>query len=196
MRPLTTLVALSLFALLLGCGEPKADVSATKSHRSGSMAFSYPKNWKVAEDFDTPDVHTIFVETPGQAIVILQSYRTDSADELADYAEAFSVDASDGTSVGQMTAEKLVKMPQAKGYDWTSEDFSIDLLGESVPHQRLYGCKDIGGRRIFLIFQVATEDVANAQAGFELIRDSLKITDEEEQEVADQRPAVVESKPK
>ena len=83
-------------------------------------------------------------------------------------------------------------MTEASGYEWITEDFRIDLLGESIPHQRLYGTKVIRDRRVFLIFQVATEDLTKAKPGFDVIRDSLRSA--EDAADADQPATALDSK--
>jgi hypothetical protein len=185
MKYITALLIFPLFSFLIGCGEPKADLSAPKKYSKGGITFSYPKNWKVSEEIYTPDVHYVSVETPAEAIVILQSYSIDIADEFSDYSKTFSADASGELTIGKIATTKLVELPQAKGYEWISEGFCISLLGESIPHKRLYGCKDVGDRRLFLIFQVSDEDAVNVQSGFELIRDSLRITNKQNKTLHD-----------
>ena len=39
----------------------------------------------------------------------------------------------------------------------------------------------IGKRQVFLIFQAATEDLSKVEAGFELLRDTLRAVAEQEQ---------------
>jgi hypothetical protein len=85
-------------------------------------------------------------------------------------------------------------IPEASGYEWIEEEFSIKFLSESIPHRRLYGTKMIGDRQVFLILQVATEDYARAEPGFELIRNSLRSIQEAEQDGADQPATVLKSK--
>ncbi len=48
------------------------------------------------------------------------------------------------------------------------------MLGQSIPHRRLYASKELGSRRVFLIFQVSTEDYAKTGQGFRLIYTSLR----------------------
>jgi hypothetical protein len=72
-------------------------------------------------------------------------------------------------------------MPNSDGYEWILENFTIDLLGESIPHRRLYGTKELGGRKIFLIFQVASEDYAKVESGFQLIWNTLSSVKKVEQ---------------
>lgn len=174
MRILLLPTALTLLGLLGGCGEPHADLSKPKTHQSGAITFDYPKNWRITEESVGPEIHYLIVETPGDAIVILQSYPTGEAYDLTAFCKEFSESAATETPMGRMAKSRFADIPDAGGYDWIVEDFVVTLLGESVPHRRLYGTKDIGDRQVFLIFQVATEDYSKAEAGFQLIRDSLR----------------------
>jgi len=174
MKLLRILLSLPLLALVAGCGEPHADLKKPKSHRSGAITFDYPSNWNIAEELVLPEIHNLFVKTPGNALVILQSYPTDDADSLRGFSSAFSLSAADEAPFGKVAAATLSDLPGAHGYEWIMEEFKIDLLGESVPHRRLYGTKEIGDRKVFLIFQAATEDFSKAEPGFELIRNTLR----------------------
>jgi hypothetical protein len=182
MKPILLFTALSFLSLFAGCGESQADLSTPKTHNSGAITFDYPKNWKITEDLVTPEIHNLFVESPGDAIVILQSYPTDEADTLAEFSKGFSENAATETPIGTISKSTFAAIPDSEGYSWIGEEFDIQLLGESVPHRRLYGTKKIGGRQVFLIFQVATEDYPKAEKGFQLIRDSLRSIQEAEQD--------------
>jgi hypothetical protein len=68
MKPLLIPIALSFLSLFTGCGETQADLSTPKTHKSGAVTFDYPKNWRITEDLVTPEIHYLFVETPGDAL--------------------------------------------------------------------------------------------------------------------------------
>lgn len=174
MALLRFLTLLSVLGLIVGCGEPHADLSSPKTHRSGDITFDYPNNWRITDDLVMPEVHLLFVETPGNALVILQSYPIGEADDLTAFSKDFAETAATETPIGKMVGSTFAEMPDAGGYEWIAEDFNITVLGESVPHRRLYGTKKLGDRQAFLILQVATEDYQNAEAGFQLIRNSLR----------------------
>lgn len=132
----------------------------------------------------TPAVHYLFVETPGDALVILQSYSKDEADGLAAFSKAVSDSATNEMPIGKMANSRFADLPDASGYSWIMETFDISFVGESIPHRRLYGTKQIGDRQVFVIFQVATEDYSKVEAGFQLIRDSLRSIHKAEQDAA------------
>ncbi|MEO0453356.1 MAG: hypothetical protein AAFY98_04380 [Verrucomicrobiota bacterium] len=195
MRPLLLLPGFLFLSLFAGCGEPQADLSTPKTHRSGAITFDYPKNWRVTEESAASEIHYLFVESPGDVLVILHSYPADGADDLTAFARDFSESAATETLIGKIERSKFTDMPDTAGYSWIVEGFEINLLGESFPHQRFYGTKEIGGRQIFLILQVATEDYSKVEAGFQLIRESLRSTQSAEQDGTDQPATAPESKP-
>ncbi len=183
MRRCLLLIALPFLLLLEGCGEPKADLSTPKTHTSGAITFNYPKNWKITEDSVTPEIRYLFVETPGDALVILQSYPAGEASNIEVFSKKFSESTSAETPIGEIAKSTFTDIPDSGGFNWIAENFEISLLGHSVPHRRLYGTKEIGGRQVFLILQVATEDFSKAEPGFQLIRDSLQSSPKAEQAV-------------
>lgn len=186
MRFLTSLFALSTLCLLVGCSEPPADLSNPKSHTSGPFTFEYPQNWVITDEEFDAEFHYVFVETPGDAIVILQSYPLDQEEDLAGYAEQFSASAAAETPVGEMSESVFSELSTAHGYNWVVEEFAISFLGETIPHRRVYGATEFGNRQVFLILQVATEDYAMIEAGYQLIRDSLYSPGQADSELIEQ----------
>ena len=173
MRLTQLLSTLLITTIFTGCGEPKADVSTPQTHSSGAITLDYPKNWKITEESITSGIHSFFIETNGNALVIFQSYPAEDADDLPVFSKSFSYAATE-TPVGKIAGATFAGLPNEDGFEWILEDFTINLLGESIPHRRLYGTKDVGGKRLFLILQVASEDSAKIESGFQLIRKSLR----------------------
>jgi hypothetical protein len=164
-----------LFWCFYGCFEQTADISIPKGYDSNQISFKYPKNWEITQDYYTPVVHNLFVETAGDALVILQSYQSDLAEDLESFSKSFSASSRTDNPIGEASlGHKFENIPKEAGYEWIREQFEISLLGVSVPHRRIYGTKKIADRQIFLIFQVATEDYSKAEPGFRLIRDTLR----------------------
>jgi hypothetical protein len=173
MRLTQLLSTLLITILFMGCGEPKADVSTPKTHSSGAITLDYPKNWKITEESITSGLHSFFIETNGNALVVFHSYPAEDADELPVFSKSFS-DAATETPIGKIADATFATLPNEDGFDWILEDYTMNFLGESIPHRRLYGTKDIGGKRLFLILQVAAEASAKVESGFQLIRKSLR----------------------
>ena len=179
MKPLPKFLILATLSMLCGCGEQKADVTTAKTHQSDNISFDYPKNWRITEDYITPEIQYLFIETPGEAFVMLQSFQLDLADTLLEQAKEFSELASGEMKIGEMVVEKFKEIEPARGYEWISEEFNVNLLSVSIPHKRLYGGQDVGSRRLFLMLQVATEDFDKVHPGFVLISDTLQVNEPE-----------------
>lgn len=165
-------VALSL--LLGACGEPPADLANTKTHEAAGFAFDYPGNWRVSEGVSNSDILFLFVETPGDAVTIIQAYPKDSVDGLEAFSRGFSQTATQQTPIATVGGLNFTPLPEIDGFECVMETFAVSLLSESIPHQRTYCSKIIDDRRIFLIFQVATEDKDRANGGFSLIRSTFR----------------------
>ena len=125
MKPPFLFTAPILIGLLFGCGEKQPDLSNFITHQSGEIVFDYPGNWKVTDNSLTATIHNLFVETPGDAIVIIQSYPLEMAQELKSFSEDFSESASLGTPLVSINKAAFVELPKQWGYDWISEDFEI-----------------------------------------------------------------------
>lgn len=161
--------------MLSSCNEPKADITSPKTHQTGDITFSYPGNWKITEDWDMTELQSFIIETPGDAIVIYQAFPIDEADKLEAYVENFSNLSEEEIAIGSVSKPTFTRLPDTAGFTWIKEEFEIRLLGESLPHSRLYGTKTIADRQAFIIFQVAEENYKQVLPGFQLIRDSIKI---------------------
>ena len=90
MKFLRLLSILVMGALLSGCGEPNADLSTPRTHQSGNISLAYPKNWKITEESITQEIHSFFIESSGNALVIFQSYPIEDAGNLTDFSKSFS----------------------------------------------------------------------------------------------------------
>ena len=165
--------ALPLIGLLYGCGEKHPDLSNSITHQLGEIIFDYPGNWKVAEDSITATIHNLIIETPGDTIVIIQSYPLEMGVDLKALSREFSESAAHSIPLGSINKSVFSKRPKQWGYDWIAEDFESVFLGEAIPHKRLYGSKEVGESQIFLILQVPAEDYQKVEKGFHLIANSL-----------------------
>ena len=157
--------------LLVAC-EQTADLTSTETYQKAGIQFSYPGNWRVAEDQTSADVRYIIVETPGDAIFIVQIYSRKDAVELKEYAQWASDQAKKQMSAGERTPgeflaiEKQIDKVILKGI---KENFSIKLFNEEVPHRSEYYKVDGEQKVAYLISQTAIEDLSKVQGGFDLL---------------------------
>jgi hypothetical protein len=172
---------LAIYALLLfeplGC-EKAADISSPIKYEKENVSFSYPQNWKVTEDVRQQDLHYIFVESPGDAIFIIQIYSKNGAVSFNEFVEWFSSQSKAEIPVGKMEESIFSTVEKgniATGMKGIKENFSITLVGEKVPHTREYYTVDSDNEIAFLVTQTATEDMRKTESGFDLILSSFVI---------------------
>ncbi|MCG8526206.1 MAG: DUF4720 domain-containing protein [Opitutales bacterium] len=160
---------LIILLFLSGCLEPRANISSPKSYSNLGIQFEYPKNWKITEDEQDDFVRYLFIESPGDAIVILQIYGKEDKLDLENFAHDFSDNAKNELPIGVFSDSTF----EVTG-DYLEEKFTISLLNESVPHRRKYALRDYNEQICFIVFQVAEEDLDKTNPGFDLIIKTLK----------------------
>jgi len=173
---LFALYALALFGLF-GC-ERVADISSPIKYENEGISFSYPRNWKVTEDVRRQDFRYIFIESPGDAIFIVQIYSRNDAVSFNEFVRWFSSQSKKETPVGKMednTFSTVEKTTHGEGVKGVKENFSMTLLGTQVPHIREYYTIDSNDEVAFLVGQAATEDLSKTEPGFDLILSSFVI---------------------
>jgi len=169
-----TFVCLLLFT---GC-EQTADIQSPLHFANDVVSFDYPGNWDITDEETTEWGGYIIIESPGDAIFIIQNYQKDDALELSDFVTWFAEVTQQEMPVGDVQSGSRIPIEQeisGVATQGVREQFIIELLGVEVPHRRTYftveGTNDVG----FLIAQTAEEDIHLVQAGFELIWNSVSI---------------------
>ena len=138
------------------------------------MAFKYPGNWEITEDEQQAGLRVLIVETPGAAIVVIQIYSAGDALEIGDFAESFTRVARGDNPLGIISASEFSGLEKSDGDEILTERFSLGLLGENVPHTRIYRRKTGDDKVCFIVAQVADEDLSKVNMGFEQIFSSFK----------------------
>jgi hypothetical protein len=176
MRVIPWLFVLAVVMLLSGCGEPEADMAVSKKHLKDGIAFQHPGNWKITEATAEEGFHHVMVETPGDALVIVQLFPADGAATLKEYADAFSAAATEEAPAGVVSKSKFAELDPKEGWSRSKETFVIQVLGVKVNHTRLYHARDFGHRRCFVLCQVADEDLSKVEEGSSQIFSTPSIT--------------------
>ena len=174
MKIYSVIIILIAILVVSGCGEPKADIETPKSYDNSGLTFNYPKNWTITEDIVEGEIRYVFVETPGDAIVIIQLLPKSDSGTVEEFSRSFSSEMVESISIGEVIEINFDALDLQNGYSRIKEEFSISLLGEEVPLVRTYWSKDYEGLRCFIICQSAPEDLAKVAPGFDLIAWSLK----------------------
>ena len=159
------------------CGEPEADLAAPLSYDNAGIAFDYPGNWKISDDGTEPQNRYVMVETPGEAITIVTLVPAEEAADLDGYSRVFSDEARKNTPVGDVSASTFSKVTGAEDKQAQTENFTISLAGESLPHTRHYRRVASDKSVCFVLAQAADEDMDKAKPGFDLIFSTLKCTE-------------------
>ena len=177
MRTLKLAISIILIFLLTGC-EKAADVSSPLNYDKHDIRFSYPANWRVGEDVEQGNFRYIIVETPGDALFMVQVFSDQDPIPLDELAENFSARAKEATPIGDVSESTYSDIEKSIGSDTLEgikEEFSITVLDEEVPHIREYYFLDADGKCVYLICQVATEDLPKVEPGFNLILGSFAV---------------------
>ena len=165
-----------LFAALVlvsGC-EKSAITDQPKLYSKTGLEFQYPMNWKVTEDAEQADRRYLFVETPGDAILIIMLYSAREAPPVQEFARDFAQSAKQEVPIGKVHPSTFGSVKTAGGHEVLTEKFTITVLGEKVPHSRTYVRKPFGKSVSYLIAQVADEDLPKVTKGFEQIITSFR----------------------
>lgn len=178
MRILFACLALAAISLLPGCGEPAADVAKPQSYNQKGLAFQYPGNWTIEDDTTENSFRNVTIETTGDALVIVQFFPLAIASALADYSQEFSTDFAAAIPFGKASPPVFTKLDPKDGYTRLKETFSMQILGQDIPHVRIYHSRDVGSHRCFILCQVADEDFHRVEAGFDQVVRSMKVSDE------------------
>ena len=166
-------LAAGLLLSLAGCGDKQADTGHPKSYAKRGLKFEMPGNWMVTEDAEEDGSRYLFIEEPGDALVVIQFVDESAGLDITEYARNFAASAGEETPIGQIDASKFSSVGSSHGGELLVERFSITLLGVSVPHTRQYHRKTFGKDQCFIVAQVADEDRAKVTAGFDQIVRSL-----------------------
>jgi len=165
--------AVVLLLLLSSCGERTARIDKPESYNSGGLQFEYPGNWKVTDDTDQDEIRQITVESPGDAIVIIQLFPALGEVGIQDYAQIFSSAARENTPIGIISPSEFSNVEGADGYEILKEKFSISVLGQSTPFTRTFRRKVIDDTVCFIVANVSDEDQSKVVRGFEQICETL-----------------------
>lgn len=196
MRPSTQSVGvfgsfvLAAFAVLLsGCERPP-DIDRPNFFDKDGIAFSFPGNWSVSEDVTEPgelECRYLFVESPGDAIVIIQRFTPEIDLTVQEFADQFlqsTIEEAEGlidlgpvtpvtASGGQATSvQTLVAGAMREGVE---QSFAVSVLGEAVGHRSRTFRIEAASSVAFLVAQAATEDWDIVAPGFELIATTLSV---------------------
>ncbi|MBT3470089.1 MAG: hypothetical protein HOK49_11670 [Opitutae bacterium] len=153
--------------------EQEAQVDMPKSYSSNGLEFKYPGNWTV-QDLGN---HFATVESPGNAIVSIFG-NMEPSQSLSSFAEEYQEDMKGGMPGFISVKEKANEdgTPATTGeHASLSRDFTISVMGNPLLHKRRFHRLQKEDEVLFVVTQVAMEDLSTVKPGFDLILDSLNI---------------------
>jgi hypothetical protein len=184
MKTLARALLLLVGVVFLVACERAADIGKPNDYAKAGMRFSYPVNWKVDEDTEDSGVRHLVIESSGDAIFVVHVFPREVAFPLQDYAQGISDEVSANLPVGKQVKSRFKdvrKDVQGVAFDAIEEQFELEILGQSVPHERWYYRKEGAGgkegqdRVVMMFHQVASEDLDKVKPGFDLILRSLTL---------------------
>lgn len=173
-------VLLSLL-MLLGCGEKKADTTHPVLYSKDGVSFNMPGNWQVTEDEQEEDIRYLFIETPGDALMVIHVFgATNEAPRLEEYTEFFIRESMNNMPIASRdmgATGAISKILNDQEFTGFRNEFTASFLGQQVPHTVEFFSVNTEARIAYLTTQVATEDLEKVEKGFEQILASFALTD-------------------
>jgi hypothetical protein len=171
---LKTILLLLLALANFACSPTPATL--VKYNKDG-VSFVHFSDWRVTGDAiiaDSNGSRSIDLEGPHDAIVMvilmpastemtLDSYAADMAQQRA---QALTVGSFTPVKISAATSRPTSALIGGAKHPGIQQAFSIDLLGQTVPHQATFFTVADEQSRVFIITQVATEDAVRVAQGF------------------------------
>lgn len=171
MRNLVTSVALVVFLLLSAC-EQQAELGQPSEYDKNGVKFSLPGNWEVTEDSEEEASRYIFVETPGDAIILIELYAREDSPTLKQYTQWIIQHSVEAFPLGGRTEGTFEEVRRTAGERTLTayrNEFVASVIGIEVPHVAEFYRLEADARIAYLSWQVATEDLPRVQEGFDLV---------------------------
>jgi hypothetical protein len=176
-------------AFVVGCGvfgEPAPNVGSPSHHDAHGLAFDYPGNWTLkgeVEDSEGVELYSAEVESPGNALVLMQQFKPAISLEVESLMAEVSAGMQEGakeelggmadyTEGGTRDIDRTLLGETRPGKE---KRFTLGLLGQKVAHTMLLYPLELEDRSLILYLQIPDEDSSKAQPGFDQILDSLTV---------------------
>ena len=157
--------------------EKTADISNPIENSKSGVHFSIPGHWIVTEDEDNNDFRYIFIESPGDAIFMVEVYRYENPFSLKEYVDLSVEEYRNDFYMGKVnrnTFSEINIKAAAREWDGIRNQFSVKVMGIEVPHVQDFYAIESESRVAYLSSQVAEEDFEKVSDGFELILKSFR----------------------
>lgn len=170
-------VALSALLTLVGC-EDVANSEISSSYSNDSLSFSTPSNWKVLKGGQIDELHYVILQGPGGAALVIQSYPTEQALPLKEYARISNDKFIEAIPIGEIVDSQsipIVTEIEAATYTGIEYLFSISLFEEKTPHVARYYSFLAGDRTVFFKYQVESRYDERLRGASDLALSTFKL---------------------
>ena len=172
---LLVIFSLSLYACNLSTDEKSADLQKTTKYQKNDISFSMPSNWKVTEDNGENSARYLFVESPGSAIMIINTYEKETAPSLQEYIESLTSERSNEKffwglgSLSNGSTSKIKRTINNHEVNAFKNEYAVNIAGINVLHISEFYSFYSKTHIAFVSSQTATEDLPLVADGFNLI---------------------------
>ena len=148
------------------------------TYSKNGVSFNHPHDWKVSEDQEVAGERYIFVEGPLEAMFIVMISSSINYSSLDAFVKEFSEGATinePGISMSKSSFSPVTRQLSTGNETGIQESFSVTVLDATVPHVRDYFSIRINSRSVYLISQMATEDISAVDPGMRLMFKTFKL---------------------
>ena len=168
-----------LLALLFGSAcEREANLDNPVQYTRNGVQFSMPGNWTVTEDEAENGFRYLFIETPGDAIVVVTIYAIEDSVSLREYTD-WAIDSTlQDFPIGSRDRGAVTEIRKAVGdrvHEGFRNEFVVSVAGIDVPHTATYFGVATNSRVAYLSTQVASEDLQKVEPGFDLVISTFEL---------------------
>ena len=181
------LAAAACAAFCSGCVPVKPTI---QNYSKDGIEFSYYSNWVVQKDApleNKPTIRSIQLSGPGHAHISFICAPASSQQKLAQYADAvaagrktaiekkLTIGTVKAADVDKGTSESVVA--RVGGHEETGilQRFTVDVLGNPVPHEARFFMVVSGKYKVMVMTQVSQRHLESTRAAMELTLDSLRV---------------------
>jgi len=179
------LAALALSIAGAGCSPPVIQL-----YQKDGVQFSHYSTWKIVKDAPVngkPSIRSIQIEGPSHAVISLICEPPASTQSLAQFADAvaerrgaaieanLSVAGIQTAQVAKGTSNPTTGKVAGSDRAGILQEFTVDLLGQKVPHQAWFYLVESTKYRIMIMSQVSKRNAGQTRAGSDLLLSTLAI---------------------
>jgi hypothetical protein len=173
-----------------GCSKFKLRDATPQQFSKDGVQFTHQTDWEITKDHfvnDNPDVRSITIKGPDNALLMILVLSPKSALTLESYASNLAKNRDAGVekrlSLGSVklgentdeTSGPVVRSIAGKDRTGIHQTFNLQLLNVTVPHDVLIFMLQGAGHKAILMYQVPNKHFDSSNAALDLILGSLAV---------------------